>query len=78
MSNGWYLTSTPIITANWEAKGSDEWTIPVGGGFGKIFRIGSLPPMNAQIQGFYNVAKPEISGRWSMRLQLTLMFPKRS
>ncbi len=76
LPDGWYLTSTPIITANWEAKSSDEWTVPVGGGFGKIFRIGSLPPMNAQIQGFYNAAKPDISGRWSMRVQLQLMFPK--
>ncbi len=76
LSNGWYLTSTPIITADWEARSSDKWTVPVGGGFGKIFRVGSLPPMNAQIQGFYNAAKPDISGRWSMRVQLQLMFPK--
>jgi hypothetical protein len=76
LSDGWYLTAGPIITANWEAKSSDEWTVPVGGGFGKIFRIGSLPPMNAKIQGFYNVAKPSISGRWTMQVQLQLMFPK--
>ncbi len=76
LSDGWYLTAGPIITANWEAKSSDEWTVPVGGGFGKIFRIGSLPPMNARIQGFYNAAKPDISGRWSMQVQLQLMFPK--
>jgi hypothetical protein len=76
LSNGWYLTSTPIITSNWEAKSGDQWTVPVGGGFGKIFRIASLPPMNAQIQGFYNAVKPSISGRWSMRVQLQLMFPK--
>jgi hypothetical protein len=76
LSDGWYLTSTPIITSNWEAKSSDQWTVPVGGGFGKIFRIDGLPPMNAQIQGFYNVAKPDISGRWSMQVQLQLMFPK--
>ncbi len=78
LPDGWYLTSSPLITANWEAdSGSDTWTVPVGGGAGKIFRIASLPPMNAQIQGFYNVAKPDISGRWSMRVQLQLMFPER-
>jgi hypothetical protein len=38
--------------------------------------MASLPPMNAQIQGFYNAVKPSISGRWSMRVQLQLMFPK--
>ncbi len=77
MPDGWYLTSSPIITANWEAKsGSDTWTVPVGGGVGKIFRIGSLPPMNFQVQGFYNVAKPNALGRLNLRVQLQLLFPK--
>ena len=35
-SGGWHLTSAPIMTANWEAD--DEWTIPVGGGFGDVKR----------------------------------------
>ena len=77
LPNGWYLTSSPIITANWEAdSGSDTWTVPLGGGVGKIFRIGSLPPMNFQVQSFYNVAKPDAFGRWNLRVQLQLLFPK--
>ncbi len=71
---GWYLTSSPIIIANWEAE--DEWTVPVGGGFGRVFRIGSQP-VNAQFQGFYNVEKPDDLGPdWSLRLQFQFMFPK--
>jgi len=31
---GRYLTSVPIITANWEASSDDKWTIPIGGGIG--------------------------------------------
>ena len=42
-SNGLYLTSAPIMTANWEADSSNRWTIPVGGGVGKIFKIGKQP-----------------------------------
>ena len=65
------------MTANWEAdRSGDTWTVPLGGGFGRVFRLGSLPPMNAQIQGFYNV-RPDNVGRWSMRVQLQLLFPKR-
>jgi len=76
-SGGWYLTTSPVITANWEAKSSsNKWTVPVGGGFGRVFRIGSLPPMNAQIQAFYNVARPDSVGRWVARFQLQLMFPR--
>lgn len=29
LSNGWYLTSVPVITANWEADSSNRWTIPL-------------------------------------------------
>lgn len=74
-SGGWYLTSSPIMTANWKAESGEEWTVPVGGGFGRIFRIGKQP-VNAQFQYFYNVEKPELTGDWSIRAQLQFMFPK--
>jgi len=75
MADGWYLTSSPVITANWEASSGEKWTVPVGGGFGKIFRIGKQP-MNAQFQYFHNVEKPDFVGDWSIRMQLQFMFPK--
>lgn len=75
MAKGWYLVSSPIITANWEADSGQKWTVPVGGGFGKIFRIGPQP-MNASIQGFYHAEKPDPLDDWSMRVQLQFMFPK--
>lgn len=75
MKHGWYLTSSPIITANWESTSDDEWTIPFGGGVGRIFKIGKQP-MNAQMQTFYNVEKPGFVGSWSLRAQLQFMFPK--
>ncbi len=76
LPDGWYLTSAPINTANWEAdQGSDVWTVPVGGGFGKIVHIGRLP-VNLSIQGFYNAFRPESIGSWSTRLQVQLLFPR--
>ncbi len=75
LDDGWYVTSSPIITANWEAPSGEEWTVPIGGGFGKIFRVGKQP-MNASFQYFYNLEEPEFVGNWSIRLQLQLMFPK--
>jgi len=75
LPDGWYLVSSPIITANWEADSDDTWTVPVGGGFGKIFRIGRQP-VNAQIQAFYNVETPDYGADWTLRMQLQLLFPK--
>lgn len=75
LPQGWYISSAPIITANWKADGGDVWTVPFGGGVGKIFRIGKQP-MNAQVQAFYNVAKPDNGPDWTLRLQLQFLFPK--
>ncbi|MFO1068204.1 MAG: hypothetical protein U1E14_06730 [Geminicoccaceae bacterium] len=75
---GWYLTTSPIATANWEADGSDNtWTVPVGGGVGRLIRVGKLP-VNLQAQAFYNVVKPEDdpTDDWSLRLQVQFLFPK--
>ncbi len=76
MEHGWYLTSTPIITANWEASSGQKWTVPLGGGVGRVFRIGA-PPFNVQGQVFYNVDAPDTVGDWSLRVQLQMMFPKK-
>jgi hypothetical protein len=75
LPDSWYLTSVPIITANWEASSSNRWTIPLGGGFGKIFRIGKQP-MNASMQAFYNIERPEYGADWTLRVQLQFLFPK--
>jgi len=59
---------------NWEAE-SDKATIPLGGGFGKLFRLGRLP-VNVQLAAFYNAVKPEAAADWSMRVQVQLLFPR--
>jgi hypothetical protein len=75
LPHGWYLVSAPIITANWAADADNVWTVPVGGGFGKIQRIGKLP-MNFQLQAFYNAVTPDYGPDWQLRFQVQFMFPK--
>ena len=75
LPKGWYLTSAPILTANWEADSDNTWTIPFGGGFGKLFSIGTQP-INAQLSAYYNVEKPEFGPDWQLRFQVQFLFPK--
>ena len=75
LPKGWYLTSAPIITANWEADSDNTWTIPFGGGFGKLFSIGKQP-INAQLSAYYNVEKPDFGPDWQLRFQIQFLFPK--
>jgi len=73
---GRYLTFAPIITANWEADSDNTWTVPFGGGVGRLFRIGKLP-VNMSLQAFYNVEKPDDLGPdWTLRFQVQTLFPK--
>jgi hypothetical protein len=75
MDDGWYLVSSPVVTANWAAANAGNvWNIPLGGGFGRL--IQSKVPMNLSLQAFYNVHHPRNGGNWSARLQLALLFPK--
>jgi hypothetical protein len=73
LPEGWYLTSSPILTADWEAE-SDRWTVPLGGGFGKVVRIGKLP-INLQLGAYYNIDKPDNGPDWQLRFQIQFLFP---
>ena len=88
MKKGWYLTSSPIITANWHsqavgeaANGNDTtgggvWTIPFGGGAGRIMRLG-YQPVNISASFYGNAVHPPGASNWGMRLQIALLYPKR-
>ena len=75
LGDGLYLSSAPIITANWEAPSGQQWTVPFGGGGGAVFRLGSMP-VDGQVQAFVNAIKPDTAGNWSLRLQFKMLFPK--
>jgi len=74
---GLYLTSSPIITANWEATSGNKWVIPFGGGMGKLWKV-HKQPINTQVQAFYNVEQTTFGPDWTLRLQVQFLFPKGS
>ncbi len=76
LSDGWFVASVPIITANWEADSDHRWTVPMGLGVGKAMKLGKIP-MTAQIHSYYNVETPDDYGEeWQMRIQVQLLFPR--
>jgi hypothetical protein len=75
LKKGWYLAMQPIITANWQAANENVWTVPVGGGVGRIMKLG-FQPVNLSVQFFGNAAYPSHGSPWGMRLQLAFLFPK--
>lgn len=74
-SPGTYLSFSPIITANWETRGSDAWTVPLGLAVGQILKLGNQP-VNLQLGAYYNVVRPDLGPEWQLRFQLAFLFPK--
>ena len=76
MAHGWYLTSGPTITSNWLAASGQQWTVPIGGGFGRVrvFRVGNQP-VNASIAGYYNAIRPTGTPARQSRVLLRYCFP---
>lgn len=74
---GWYVMTSPIMTANWEADHDNRWTVPIGAGFGKLFKVGSQP-MTAQVSAYKNVITPDDHGAgWQLRAMVMWMFPRK-
>jgi len=71
---GWYATTAPIITANWEATGNNAWTLPIGGGFGRVVKLGGKLPVNLGLSAYANVLRPKYGATWQLRAQATLIF----
>jgi hypothetical protein len=77
LKKGWYLTTQPIITANWNSTAAhgSVWTIPFGGGVGRIVRLG-MQPVNISLQAYGNAVYIPQSSPWTVRASFALLFPK--
>ncbi|AGC45574.1 hypothetical protein MYSTI_04276 [Myxococcus stipitatus DSM 14675] len=76
LPKGWYVTSAPILTANWEGPKGERWTIPFGLGAGKVFSI-HKQALNGSVSAYYNAVRPDLPGAadWQLRFQLAFLFP---
>ena len=77
MKKGWFLTESPILTADWTAPDHNRWLVPFGGGIGKITNVGKQPIV-WQVNLYYNVIRPQDipAPKWQVRLQVALLYPK--
>ena len=73
---GWFLTSSPIVTANWRAADDNQWLVPFGGGFGKMARFFDQR-MVWQLHLYHNAIHPRDLPypKWQVRVEVALLFP---
>jgi len=73
---GWFITSAPVVTANWAATAHNVWTVPFGLGVGRVCNIGKQA-LSASIQAYDNVVTPKVLGaKWQLQLNVSLLFPE--
>jgi hypothetical protein len=75
LKKGYYLAWQPTLTANWEGPSGNQWTVPVGGGVGRIMKLG-FQPVNLQLQFYRNAVYPAGTSPWGMKVAVALLFPK--
>lgn len=75
LNKGWYVSVAPILTANWESSNGNRWTVPFGGGVGRIMKLG-FQPVNLSASFYGNAVYPAGASSWNMRLQIAFLFPK--
>ncbi len=84
---GWYAVTAPILTADWTATKGDQWTVPLGLGGGRVFKLGDLLgeanpsglgklPINTSLQAYYNAVTPDFGPDWQLRFQVQFLFPR--
>ncbi len=76
---GWFVTYRPLITADWTVDAHNRWTVPIGGGFGRVFPVGNMV-MDIHAQAFYNGLTPPAAGmtnvgKWTAMLVVHFLFP---
>jgi len=78
LKKGYYLSSAPINSANWNAPSGNVWLVPVGGGIGRIMRLG-FQPVNVSVQAYGNAKRPDTfpSPTWQLKFQMAFLYPKK-
>ncbi|MGE0226407.1 MAG: hypothetical protein AB7F35_26640 [Acetobacteraceae bacterium] len=71
---GWYVGTSPLITANWLATGDHAWTLPIGGQVGRVIQIGGKLPVNLLVGVYYNALRPQYGSNIQLRTQVVLIF----
>ncbi|MFC1681572.1 neuromedin U [Pseudomonadota bacterium] len=76
LDKGWFLLSNLLIVANWEADSDNRWTLPLGGGIGRVFKIGNQG-INSRLEAYYNIEQPQGAPEWTLRFTWQFLFPRK-
>ncbi len=71
--HGWFVSSAPLITADWDTPGR-KWTVPVGLVGGRIIKLGGKLPVKLSLGGYYNIVTPQYGAKWTIQSVVAVIF----
>jgi len=73
-ADGWSISSSPEIEADWLSNPGQQWTVPIGGGIAKTFRLGGQP-VRLAFGSYFNAIRPQAGNdTWVSMVTLTFLF----
>lgn len=75
LGHGFFVTSGPLITADWTKPSGQRWLVPLGAGVGKVLSIGEQK-FNLQLEGYGNVIRPDDGPEGLILVTVTFLFPR--
>ena len=76
MKKGWYLTSIPIISFDWEADSGDKWAVPIGLGVQKTqIMFGKIPVKFGVEAQYYVVDQDTFGNEWRIQFTVAPIIP---
>lgn len=73
-ASGWALSSTPLITADWNAPPGQRWTVPVGLGLTRTTLL-RKQALSLGLQYYRNVERPDAAALHQLRFTWAFLFP---
>lgn len=74
VSEKWSLIYVPLgLSHSWKSPSGDDWTVPIGGGVRRLFRMGDKK-VGLQFQAFDYVARKPTDPEWELRCTIEFLF----
>lgn len=74
LSEGWAVSFSPAVTANWNLPSGEKWTVPLGLGVSKVTTL-VRQPITLGLQYYNNVVRPSNAGSSLIRFAVSFLFP---
>jgi hypothetical protein len=76
-AHGWFIGTSPVNVADWEANSDDRWIVPIGGGIGKVFANDRHATV-FKLDGYHYAEKPASGAEWLLLFEIQFLFDEGS